>query len=52
MVNSFLYFLEVYFTQIYIVHVIISAILALFLSFYAMKRFATKTAALELKDQL
>jgi len=50
MVNSFLLFVETYFTQIYIIHVIISAVLAFFLSFYTMKRFVSKTAEIELYD--
>ena len=50
MVDNFLHFFETYFTEIYIIHVIISAVLGFFLSFYTMNRFKTKTHEIELKD--
>lgn len=50
MVSSLLNLFELYFTQIYIAHLIISLILAICLSLYTMKRFASKTAEIQLKD--
>lgn len=48
--NSFLFFIETYFTLLYILHILISAALAVWLSLYTMKRFARKTAEIERKD--
>ncbi len=50
MVGDFILSLEPYLTTIYIIHIVISLVLAFILSFITMKRFTRKTKEIEMND--